>query len=174
MERTRRPMGDQAWSRTPALNRAIDFGAIQPTILDWPDVGIQILCRSKNGSVVESWSGDKGLTWSRVRETQLPNPNSAIDAVMLKDKRALLVYNHASEGRGQLNVAVSDDGRKWMSALTLENSPGSEFSYPAVIQSSDRMVHITYTWNRQRIKHVVIDPDKLATHEIAAGVWPAP
>lgn len=172
MERTRRPMGEQAWSRTAPLNRAIDFGAIQPTILDWPDVGIQILCRSKQGSVVESWSGDRGLTWSRVRETQLPNNNSGIDAVMLKDRRALLVYNHATEGRSRLNVAVSNDGRTWMSALVLEDTPGSEFSYPAVIQSADRMVHVTYTWNRQRIKHVVIDPDKLVTKEIAAGVWP--
>lgn len=172
MERTRKPMGDQAWSRTAPLNRSIDFGAIQPTILDWPDVGIQILCRSKQQSILESWSFDKGHTWSRVRETQLPNNNSAIDAVMLKDKRALLVYSHTTEGRGVLNVALTEDGRKWQAALVLEDTPGSEFSYPAVIQTADRMVHLTYTWNRQRIKHVVIDPEKLVARDIVDGLWP--
>ena len=43
----------------------------------------------------------------------------------------------------------------------LENEAG-EYSYPAVIQTADGLVHITYTWKRQRIKHVVIDPATLA------------
>ena len=172
MERTKRPMADQAWSRTGPLNRAIDFGAIQPTILNWPDAGLQIICRSKQGSLLESWSNNQGFTWSRMRPMQLPNPSSAADAVMLRDGRALLVYNHSREGRGNLNVAVSRDGRTWHAALVLENTPGSEFSYPAVIQTADRMVHVTYTWKRQKIKHVILDPDKLVTREIVNGEWP--
>src|SRR5688572_7151998 len=171
MERTKKPLGDQAWSRTGALNRSIDFAAIQPTILDWPDGTLQILCRSKQDVITDCWSDDKGLTWSRMRRTELPNPNSAIDAVMLKGQ-ALLVYNHSTEDRNMMNVAVTPDGRRWHAALTLENSPGDEFSYPAVIQSADRLVHVTYTWKRQRIKHVVLDPSKFNTKEIVGGQWP--
>jgi predicted neuraminidase len=59
-----------------------------------------------------------------------------------------------------LNVAVSSDGREWSAALVLEDGPG-EFSYPAAIQSSDGLVHSTYTWKRVAIKHVVIDPKNL-------------
>ncbi len=171
MERTKKPLGEQSWTRTEALNRAIDWGAIQPTILSWPDGTLQILCRTKQDVITDCWSGDNGLTWNRMRATDLPNPNSAIDAVMLKGQ-ALLVYNHSTYDRSMLNVAVSPDGHKWLAALTLENTPGAEFSYPAVIQSADRLVHITYTWQRQRIKHVVIDPSKLNTREIIGGQWP--
>jgi predicted neuraminidase len=171
IERTKKPLSDQAWYRTDALNRSIDFGAIQPTLLNWPDGTLQMLCRTKQEVITESWSGDNGATWNRMRRTELPNPNSAIDAVMLKD-RALLVYNHSTHDRGILNVAVSPDGRKWSAALTLENTPGAEFSYPAVIQTADRMVHITYTWKRERIKHVVIDPSKLDPKEMVGGQWP--
>lgn len=171
IERTKRPLSDQAWSRTDALNRSIDWGAIQPTVLNWPDETLQILCRTKQDVITDCWSGDNGYTWNRMRATELPNPNSAIDAVMLKD-RALLVYNHSNFDRSMLNVAVSSDGRKWQAALTLENTPGGEFSYPAVIQTADRMVHITYSWNKQKIKHVVIDPGKLNAKDIVAGQWP--
>ena len=78
----------------------------------------------------------------------------------LADGRFLLVYNHTPKGRTPLNVALSKDGIDWKPALVLENEPG-EFSYPAVIQARDGLVHITYTWQRQRIRHVVVDPAKL-------------
>ncbi len=110
--------------------------------------------------------------------TSLPNPNSGIDAVTLADGRHLLVYNHTTTVAGRwggprspLNVAVSSDGKKWQAALVLENEPG-EYSYPAVIQTRDGLVHATYTWKRRRVKHVVIDPAKLVLEDISDGEWP--
>ncbi|HPQ16744.1 MAG TPA: exo-alpha-sialidase, partial [Bryobacteraceae bacterium] len=89
------------------------------------------------------------------RPTTLPNPNSGIDAVALADGRIVLIYNHTEKGRSPLNAAVSRDGENWNTFLTLESEPG-EFSYPAVIQAADGTVHITYTWNRKKIKHLEI------------------
>ena len=169
MERTS-DMG-LTWQKTEALNDKTQFGAIQPTILAYRSGGIQILCRSQQGKITESWSSDGGKTWSTMKATLLPNPNAGIDAVMLKDGRGLLVYNHTEKGRSPLNVAVSSDGKLWNAALILENQPG-EYSYPAVIQTADDLVHITYTWKRQRIKHVVINPTKLRPTEIIDGRWP--
>jgi hypothetical protein len=34
------------------------------------------------------------------------------------------------------------------------------------------MVHIVYTWRRQKIKYVKVDPSKLEMVEIKNGEWP--
>jgi predicted neuraminidase len=168
-----RDMG-KTWQKIGPLNDGRDFNVIQPSILIYPNQKMQILCRSEYaGRIYQAWSDDMGKTWSKMIPTELPNPDAGTDAVMLNDERALLVYNHStSDGRDRefLNVAVSNDGRKWFAALALENQEG-EYSYPAVIQTSDGLVHITYTWKRKRIKHVVLDPKRLNLTEINNGQW---
>ena len=159
------------WSRTEALNDGKTLAAIQPTILVHPDGKLQILCRSRQGRIVESRSEDNGRTWNPLARSVLPNPNSGIHAVTLKNGRHLLVYNHVSHGRSPLNVAVSRDGKAWQAALVLENDLG-EFSYPTVFQSSDGLVHATYTWKRVKVKHVAIDPAKLVLRDMPGGKWP--
>ncbi|MFA4870048.1 MAG: sialidase family protein [Pedobacter sp.] len=153
--------------------------AIQPSILDHGKGKLQILARSKNRALVESWSADNGETWSPLAKTNLPNNNSGTDAVTMKDGRHVLVYNHvlppgdlAKGPRTPLNVSISKDGKQWYAALILEDSPISQYSYPAVIQTSDGMLHFIYTWRRQKIKHVVVDPSKLKLKKIVNGTWP--
>ncbi|MGH9314238.1 MAG: sialidase family protein [Vicinamibacterales bacterium] len=149
--------GDQ-WEKTGPLEpHAEALDAIQPTILAHGGDRIQILARTRQGVIAEAWSTDRGRTWGPLSATVLPNPNAGIDAVRLHDGRFLLAYNHTTSGRSPLNVATSKDGSLWRPALVLEEQPG-EYSYPAVIQARDRLVHITYTWRRERIKHVVLDP----------------
>jgi predicted neuraminidase len=151
--------GGATWSATaPVASAPSDtIDAIQPTILVHADGALQALVRTKSGRIGETWSRDKGVTWTPLALTSLPNPNSGIDAVTLRDGRFLLVYNDTPRGRSPLNVAISDDGAAWRDVLALERDPG-EYSYPAVIQSADGLVHITYTWQRTRIRHVVVDP----------------
>jgi predicted neuraminidase len=149
-----------AWQKTGPLNDPEEFGAIQPAILVHTAERLQILCRSRQGVITEAWSEDGGHTWGKMSATPLPNPNSGIDVTKLVDGRFLLAYNPTSKGRDKLALAVSRDGIMWRNVAVLENSPG-EYSYPAQIQSDDGMVHITYTWKRQRIKHVVVDPSRI-------------
>ncbi len=156
----------QSWTVIGPINDGIEFDAIQPSILRYPDGAMQVLCRSRQGVVTQSWSQDGGSTWSPMTATGLPNPNAGTDALTLADGRQLLVYNHTirggpfPQGRNMLNVALSEDGRTWTPVLTLERQEG-EYSYPAVIQSADGLVHITYTFRRQTIKHTVVDPGDL-------------
>jgi predicted neuraminidase len=164
--------GGKQWDRTPAINDGVKFGAIQPAILRLADGGLQIICRSRGvGEIVAATSLDAGKTWTALRPIGLPNPNSGIDAVTLADGRHLLVYNHTRSGRSPLNVALSSDGIAWSAAMVLEQNPG-EYSYPAVIQAADGRVHVTYTWKRIKVKHVVLDPDKLKLQPIVNGQWP--
>lgn len=168
----------QTWVRTPALNDGKTIAAIQPSILIHGPERLQALGRTRQGRIFEIWSHDGGRTWEPMRLTPLPNPNSGTDAITLKDGRHLLVYNHAArpQMRTPLNVAVSPDGRQWFAALVLEHDPAAPagFSYPAVIQTSDGLVHITYTWKRERIKHVVLDPQQLRLTPMTDTIylWP--
>ena len=157
----------RTWTKTLVKSGEKQLSAIQPSVLLHPDNVLQILCRTQQGFIAESWSKDSGITWSPLTLTSLPNPNSGIDAVTLKNGSQLLVYNPTKtspEGRGgprtPLCVALSSDGKNWKDSITLESEPG-EYSYPAVIQTSDGRVQITYTWKRKIIKHVVIELSSL-------------
>lgn len=147
--------------------------AIQPGLLKLKDETIVALCRPRMpGGLVETRSSDGGKTWSPGKRNTLPNPGSGIDALTLADGRHLLIYNHTIAGRSPLNIAVAaDDNLAWQAAVELENTPG-EYSYPAIIQSSDRLVHVTYTWKRTKVRHVVIDPAKLKPADFVDGRWP--
>lgn len=160
----------RTWQRTEPVNDGAEFGAIQPSILRLGGDRLLALGRTRQGKIFQIASDDLGRTWGKMSVTRLPNPNSGIDAVTLADGRHLVVYNHTAKGRFPLNVALSADGQSWQAALVLESEPG-EYSYPAVIQAADGLAHITYTWKRQRIKHVVIDLAKLRLRAMT-DVWP--
>lgn len=152
------------WSRIPISNDT--FGVIQPAILQYPHDSLQLLSRSRHNFLVETWSKDNGATWGPLRLTTLPNPNSGADAVTLKNGIKVLVYNPLYkgqewwEGRSRLYVAISEDGITWKNVFALEDQNKGEFSYPAVIQTEDGKVHITYTADRKNIRHVVLQISK--------------
>lgn len=155
------------WERIGPINDGKEFSAIQPTFLRHKDGRLQVFCRTKQKVISASSSIDNGKTWSPMTATNLPNANSGVEVVTLKDGRHLLIYNHQSSDRGAfgrrglLNLAISSDGIEWKKVGVLEQEKDEEFSYPAIIQTSDGKVHMTYTWKRERVKHVVVDPGKI-------------
>jgi predicted neuraminidase len=153
--------GGTTWEVVGPVNDGQAIGAIQPSILDLGAGKLLALGRTRTGKrVFRIESSDGGRTWGAMALTDLPNPNSGTDAVTLADGRHLLIYNHTETGRSPLNIALSRDGKSWTPAVALETEPG-EFSYPAIIQAADGQVHVTYTWNRKKIAHAVIDPARL-------------
>lgn len=173
----------RTWTRTDGLAGQTaageDFWIIQPTILTLGDGELLALFRSKQSRVAASRSTDGGRTWGPVYATGLLNPDAGVDGVTLADGRHLLVYNHKvridgawAGSRSRLNVGLSDDGDVWDASLMLEDQDG-EYSYPAVIQTRDGLVHLTYTHRRTRIRHVALDPAALRRHPMAGEEWPA-
>ncbi len=134
------------WQRGMPLNDASVIGAIQPSLLLYPDGRLQALGRSQQNKLFSTFSNDGGLHWQPMHLLDVENPNSGTDAVMLRDGRALLVYNPAIagkdwEGRGTLAVAVSNDGTHWQRMLTLENS--EKTSFPILRSSRHAMAWCT-------------------------------
>jgi alpha-L-rhamnosidase len=169
----------KTWEMVGPICDGKRYNVIQPSVLIHENGELQILCRSKNAVLATSWSKDDGKTWSLLKESGLPNNQSGTDAVTLADGRQLVVYNHVktpiNAGKGYrtpLNVAYSEDGKNWNASLILEDSEISQYSYPAVIQSKDGMIHIVYTWRREKIKYVKVDPTKLKGREIIDEKWP--
>ena len=134
-------------------------GNIEPAIVELGDGTLLMYMRSGSRTCVwQSRSVDGGMTWTPPARTSLPNPDSAIEFVGLGDGMIVLVLNHSPETRNPLSIAISeDDCETWHGFRDLENGPGS-FSYPAAIQARDGLIHITYTYKREGIKHVALEP----------------
>ncbi len=156
--------GGRTWRKTKALNDGKTFSAIQPSVIFLQDGRMKLLCRSNTGFIMEAYSSDQGNTWTSLQKTNLKNPNSGSDAITLKSGLHVLVHNplgnrpKETEGEREiLAVSTSKDGQRWTKVGELENTPLKEFSYPAIIQTRDGRIHITYTWKREKIKHAVLN-----------------
>ncbi len=152
-----------SWKRIgPLLQMDTAYQVIQPSILIHDNGELQILCRTKNNRVATARSVDHGETWTAIELTELPNPNSGTDAVTASNGNHYLVYNPTINTPGRwggprtpLVLAVSSDGVTWQDVLTLEDEPG-EYSYPAIVTDRQGNLQITYTWRREKIKHVTV------------------
>ncbi|KAK3284719.1 hypothetical protein CYMTET_7643 [Cymbomonas tetramitiformis] len=159
---------EHSWTNYGPIKNRLGGRTIQPSLFVDAVGNVRMLARSSTRHVVMARSDSLGQNWTEALDTTVPAPNSGMDAVKLADGRLLLVHNplapRGGPQRGMLSIALSpDDGETWYNGPMLENSGKEhhEFSYPAVIQAQNGLVHITYTWRRMNIKHVIVDPSQL-------------
>ncbi len=131
-----------------------------PTIIQRDNGDILALFRpSLFSRIGRSLSHDRGRSWELVTNTELPNPGAAIDMVKAGDGRVFLVYNDSFSDRNPLTLAMSEDeGESWAHKRDIGTGEG-RFGYPAIIEDSDGLLHVTYTHSRLHIAHLVIEPD---------------
>lgn len=151
-------------------NLASQPGLIQPVLVPLEDDRVLMLLRDRgeDRNVHLAYSDDNGWTWSEALPTGLPNPDAAVDALRLRDGRILIAYNDAERGRENLRLALSgDEGRTWEAGTMLEAEPHEEFSYPNLVEDRRGRIHLTYTWRRERIRHIMFNLAWLDARTIA-------
>ena len=136
-------------------------GSSQPTVVVCDNGSLACFMRS-SPRTMKSTSTDHGHTWTRPEATDLRNPSSGIDTVKLQSGRVLQVFTDTESGSRYPMVIVQsqDDGETWDGLITLATDWG-EFSYPSIIQASDGMIHLLYTYRRYSIMHTTFNEDWL-------------
>lgn len=135
----------------------VGFGNIQPSLARKRD-GTLVAYMRDNGPAPKrlhvSESRDRGETWSAERDTELPNPGSGAEVIVLANGHWLLAYNDLEQGRYSLALSISEDeGATWPWTRHLERDadPSSadrrgEYHYPSIIQARDGSLHATYSY----------------------------
>jgi predicted neuraminidase len=151
------------WVRSANIPNAQPQGE-QPAVAQRQDGSLLAFLRT-GPRLLQSESFDRGMTWSPAKPTELKNPDAAISLRALRNGNLILAWNNQERGRSPLHIARSTDhGRTWSTPLVLESNPG-EYSYPSVLQSSDGLIHVVYTYRRYSIKHVAFNEDWLFRFE---------
>jgi predicted neuraminidase len=131
-------------------------GNIQPSIAKKAD-GTLVAYMRDNGPPPQrlhvSTSTDKGLTWSPVRDSELPNPGSGADVVTMKNGHWALAYNDTEDGRYSLAISIStDEGKSWKYTRHLEldtrgKNTATSSAYPSIIQGRGDILHVVYSYH---------------------------
>lgn len=137
-------------------------GNIQPSVVQKTDGTLVAYMRDNGdspGRIMKSISNDNGYEWSLAKATDLPNPGTSVEAIVLKNGEWVMVYNDVEDGRHSIAISLSDDeGESWKWIRNLEKRDKGEgsFSYPSVIQTKDDLVHVSYSFHEKgnkTIKH---------------------
>jgi predicted neuraminidase len=143
------------------------FGPIEPVLFYTKENNLAMICRDrankvgKLGYVHRAISYDDGKHWTSFEKTNLPNPDSGLSIIDLKNGKLLLFYNHSHTNRYPLSIAISEDsGKSWNKLFDIETKSGE---FPSAILDKDGLIHLTYavknSSDKQRsIKYIQINP----------------
>ncbi|MCA9257319.1 MAG: exo-alpha-sialidase [Phycisphaerales bacterium] len=141
------------WTRGTTWIAEGDNALLQPAIARSDDAeSLLMVARNRGGHRIDaSASNDLGVNWTRPIETEFPNPDSAVALARLSDHSLLMVFNDSGEDRTPL-VAVrsTDGGATWGDRRVLADDE-REFSYPTIVESSERGLMVFYSEGRERI-----------------------
>jgi predicted neuraminidase len=147
------------WGRTWHASRPlIGQGNIQPSIVKKSDGTLYTLMRDNGPApqrLHQSYSRDRGETWSPVTDSTIPNPGAGAEIIGLRNGHWVLIYNDTESGRHRLAVAISDDeGATWRWKRHLEADPAGKnagsYHYPSITEGRDGTIHATYSYHLSR------------------------
>ena len=157
---------DDNGNRWKTSEPIVGYGNVQPSLTQRKNGDIVALMRD-NGDrpnrVIQSISSDRGENWSAVKDLNINNPGSSLHTLQLSGGKWLMVNNNLEHGRNILNLNQSlDEGETWESIFEIENSdnPKDSFSYPTIIYSKKKQIHLTYSYSsrgQKTIMHAIIE-----------------
>ena len=151
------------WSESNRIGYRL--GCLQPAVAALSDEHLVCYCRRgggygprSDGYLVRSESTDGGRTWAPGKDSQFPNPNSAVDFIKLANGHLLLVYNDSMVDRTPLSLAVSTDGDKTYPHRRNLMTGDDDFAYPIALQGKDGKIYVVFTsQERTQINLAVLD-----------------
>jgi predicted neuraminidase len=132
------------------------------------DGSLWMLVRTRYG-IGESFSTDRGRTWTAVAPAKIQNADARFFLGRLRSGNLLLVKNGPVDqryGRSHIMAYVSaDDGRTWTGGLVLDER--KNVSYPDVAQDRNGVIYVVHDRERTGAKEIVFH--RLTEADVRAG-----
>ena len=152
-----------------ASNPIVGLGPIQPSLVQKQNGHIVAYMRDSGVEpkrILKSISKDNGETWSFAKDTKTPNPSSSIEVLQLKNGNWVMACNDTESSRSQMAILLSfNEGKSWEVKKYIgkhEHNSGITLAYPSLIQSSDELIHLTYSLKNKKgktIQHAIFNED---------------
>ena len=136
----------KTWQLHGAVNAP--HWALEGMIVELKDGRLWMLIRTGKDFLWESFSTDKGITWSESTKSKIRNPSSRFYIRRLASGNLLMVNHATSKSRNNLRAQISvDDGKTWSKGLLLDAR--LPVSYPDGVQDKDGNIWIIYDFDRK-------------------------
>jgi hypothetical protein len=156
----------KTWTRSKSVlttgGGGFESGASEPTAVELPDRRLWMLIRAQSGFLWESFSNDRGRSWSAAKESNLPSSNAPATALRLRSGEIAVAWNnhvHSNYARQSLVVGLTRDGKNFSGVRELDftdfpDDPAASIphsTYSFLTETRDGDLAISYNkgnWSR--------------------------
>ena len=123
-------------------------------IVELADGRLWMLVRTHYG-IGQSFSANKGRTWTPGEKTELGGPSSRFFIRRLKSGNILLVNHYDFINRNNLTAMISEDeGQTWKGKLLIDGR--DDVSYPDGVEDDDGNIYVVYDYKRGSEREILM------------------
>jgi predicted neuraminidase len=141
---------------------------LQPIVfIDAPEKAVAYFRQARSAGparIASAQTENAGQSWASGIDLDLANPNAAIAGLQLFNGDRLIALNDLESARHRLVLAIAPAGTSNWNVIaelesdqTLINGLHREFSYPSLLLGANGQVHLLYTYDRKKMKHIQFD-----------------
>jgi predicted neuraminidase len=142
---------------------------LQPIVfIDGPEKAVAYFRQARSAGpprIASALTDSAGQSWVSGPDLELANPNAAIAGLQLSNGDRLIALNDLESARHRLVLAIAPAGSSSWNVIaevesdqTMTNGLYREFSYPSLLLGANGEVHLIYTYDRKKMKHIQFDP----------------